>query len=341
MPDSVQYHFLKDGGLEVTFLKTLLAKYPGRSISVMNYTDDGQQAVVVISSDREPPSLYIFNTKDGTIRHRIDAYPWLKPTDLASMRPFWFQASDGVEIQAYLTLPNVEKKQGLPMIVLPHGGPHGPRDMWGYNPEVQFFANRGIAVLQVNFRGSGGFGKKFEKSGYRKWGGRIQQDIVDATRFVMDRGIAAKDRTCIYGASFGGYSALQAPVVAPGLYQCAVGLVGVYDLDLLYNDGDVRMRKAGRNFLEEVIGRDEAELRKFSPVFHAEKISLPVFLIHGKLDFRAPIEHAYRMRDALKKVGRDPQWLVMDKEGHGFYKSENRSIMYNQILDFMKPHLKL
>ena len=192
MPDSVQYHFIKDDGLEVTFLKTLLAKYPGRSISVMNYTDDGQQAVVVISSDREPPSLYIFNTKDGTIRHRIDAYPWLKPTDLASMRPFWFQASDGVEIQAYLTLPNGVKAQGLPMIVLPHGGPHGPRDMWGYNPEVQFFANRGIAVLQVNFRGSGGFGKKFEKSGYRKWGGRIQEDIIDATKFVMDRGIAAK-----------------------------------------------------------------------------------------------------------------------------------------------------
>ena len=341
MPDSVQYHFIQDEGLEVKFLKKLLATYPGRNINVMNYTRDAKQAVVVITSDREPPSLYIMNTDDGSVRHRIDAYPWLKPNDLAAMRPFWFQASDGVEIQAYLTLPNGEKKQGLPMIVLPHGGPHGPRDMWGYNPEVQFFANRGIAVLQVNFRGSGGFGKKFEKSGYRKWGGRIQEDIIDATKFIMSQGIAAKDRTCIYGASFGGYSALQAPVVAPGLFQCAVGLVGVYDLDLLYNDGDVRMRKSGRNYLEEVIGRDEAELRKFSPVFHAEKLTLPVFLIHGKLDFRAPIEHAYRMRDALKKVGRDPQWLVMDKEGHGFYKSENRSIMYNQILDFMKPHLKL
>ena len=174
------------------------------------------------------------------------------------MRPFWFQAMVVWRFRLS-TLPNgVTRATDDRLTHL--------RSAWTarYGANRRSSSSPTVALrFQVNFRGSGGFGKKFEKSGYRKWGGRIQQDIVDATKFVMDRGIAAKDRTCIYGASFGGYSALQAPVVAPGLYQCAVGLVGVYDLDLLYNDGDVRMRKAGRNYLEEVIGRDEAELRKF------------------------------------------------------------------------------
>ncbi len=341
MPDVIEYVMLESEGPEATFVNKLLKMFPGRNINVRNYTRDGSLAVVTISSDVEPMSLYVFETATAKIRNRVDAYPWLAPTELASMRGFWFPASDGVEIQAYLTLPKDVPPKGLPMLVIPHGGPHGPRDFWGFSREVQFFANQGIAVLQVNFRGSGGFGKKFEKSGYRKWGSRIQEDIIDATRFIMDRGIAAKDRACIYGGSFGGYSALQAPVLAPELYQCAIGLVGVYDLDLLYDEGDIPMSKSGRNYLEEVVGRDQDELAAFSPTSQADKIKLPVFLIHGKLDFRAPIEHAYRMRDALKKEGREPKWLVMEKEGHGFYKSENRSIMYQQILDFMKPHIKM
>jgi dipeptidyl aminopeptidase/acylaminoacyl peptidase len=197
----------------------------------------------------------------------------------------------------------------------------------------------GFAVMQINFRGSGGFGKAVMNGGLKTWGSVIQHDIIDATKSVVDKGLVNGDRICIYGGSFGGYSALMAPLVEPSLFKCAIGFVGVYDLPFLYESGDIPLRKSGIRFLERAIGRDMEQLRSFSPVYRASELNLPIMIIHGEEDPRAPVEHAYAMMQALDAANKPYRKLMFAKEGHGLYNPEARSDMYQQMIAFFSEHL--
>ncbi|NJN51566.1 MAG: S9 family peptidase [Gammaproteobacteria bacterium] len=178
------------------------------------------------------------------------------------------------------------------MIVIPHGGPHGVYDTYGFDGEIQLLANQGYAVLQVNFRGSGGRGRAFQAAGYGEWGEKMQDDITDAVKWTIAEGTADPNRICIFGASYGGFAALSGVTRDPDLYRCAVGYVGVYDLNLMFDKGDIQSVAFGMNYLKRVLGTDTADLTRRSPVNHADNIKVPVLLIHGKLDERAPIEHS-------------------------------------------------
>lgn len=324
---------------ESRLLLALTKFFPGQQVRLASQTEDETLAVIHVSSDQNPGVFYLFNREKKSVAQLFSAMPWVDTEISAAVKPIEFKARDGMTIRAFLTVPHGVDPKNMPLVVNPHGGPHGPRDWWGYRPETQMFASRGIAVLQVNFRGSGGYGKDFQKAGYRKWGAEIQHDIIDATQHVIDEGFADADRVCIYGGSFGGYSALQAPIVAPGLFSCTVGFVGVYDLAMMHEKGDIPRSDVGESVLEDYIGHDEAELKRFSPVHHVESLDLPIFIVHGEEDFRVPIEQAYALRDALDAAGKSYEWMVLKKEGHGFYNDENRAALYARLLEFIGKHL--
>jgi dipeptidyl aminopeptidase/acylaminoacyl peptidase len=225
------------------------------------------------------------------------------------------------------------------MIVLVHGGPHGPYDAYEYNYETQLLASRGYAVLQLNYRGSGGRGREFMVSGYHHWGREMQNDITDAVKWAIGYGVADRNRICIYGASYGAYAALTGVYREPDLFKCAVGMSGVYDLPLMFERGDIKDQKSGVRYLNDVLGRDEADLRERSPVYNAEKIKAAVLLIHGKEDERAPFEHAKRMREALEKAGHPPEWLSEEGEAHGIFNESHRAQVYELMLKFFAKHI--
>jgi dipeptidyl aminopeptidase/acylaminoacyl peptidase len=205
---------------------------------------------------------------------------------------------------------------------------------------VQLLASEGFAVLEVNYRGSGGYGEKYQEAGYLHWGDRIQQDIIDATRYSLAKGYADPKRVCSYGGSFGAFSALQSAILAPDLFRCAVGYAGVYDLTIMMSSGDISESRLGKGFVKTVLGTDEEALKRMSPAYNADKLKAKVFLIHGKQDKRAPIEHAERMKEALEKAGAKPAWLVESKEGHGFYDEAARERMYTQLVAFLHENTK-
>jgi len=224
--------------------------------------------------------------------------------------------------------------------VLPHGGPHGVRDKWSYDWEVQLLANRGYAVLQVNYRGSGGYGLDFESSGYHEWGARMQDDITDATRWAIDNKLAEPDRICIFGASYGGYAALMGAVREPKLYRCAIGYAGVYDLELMLSSGDIPRSRLGRAYLSSALGDDVTQLRSRSPAFNAAQIQVPVLLIHGKEDWRADFKQAKQMKAALEANHKQFEWMALSREGHGVYDEETRREVYERILKFLDRYLQ-
>jgi dipeptidyl aminopeptidase/acylaminoacyl peptidase len=202
-------------------------------------------------------------------------------------------------------------------------------------------ASEGMAVLQVNFRGSGGYGNAFEKAGYQKWGTDIQYDIIDATQYVIEEGYVDEKRICIAGGSFGGYSALQSAIIEPNMFKCAIGFAGVYDLPLMFEEGDVQGRRSGLNYLKEILGEDQALLKSMSPTYNVRKLKTNILLVHGGEDERAPIEQLESLEDSLKEIDYPFKKLVMDDEGHGFYDDGHRAKYYSEMLSFLKTNLKL
>ncbi|GEK08098.1 alpha/beta hydrolase family protein [Pseudoalteromonas peptidolytica] len=340
-PGYPTYAFIDDNANWSQRLKSLVASIPGNQIRIVSSTRDGEQVVVFASSDTNPGDYYLYNSKENKMRYLASARQWIAPAKMSNMEAIAFTSRDGLTINGYLTTPLGKEKKNLPLIVMPHGGPHGPRDFWQFDPEVQMLASRGIAVLQVNFRGSGGYGEAFERLGYQKWGKEIQYDIIDGTKDLIAKGIVDDKRICIMGASFGGYSALQSAILEPDLFQCAVGVVGVYDLPLMFEEGDVAQRSSGVAYLERVLGTDEKQLKAFSPSYNADKLKVPVLIVHGGEDQRAPIEQAESIIDALKEAKVPHQYYLLEDEGHGFYKPEHRLKYYQKVLAFLEQPLKL
>lgn len=338
MPDKPETLWLNTSHPDAQTLIGLQKAFPGQDVRITSHTRDGSEAVVLVSSDSNPGDFYIFNRQTNKLKYLLSRRPWIKPEQMANQTPIKLTARDGLELRGYLTLPPGSEGKNLPMVVNVHGGPHGPRDTWGYNWENQFLANRGYAVLQINFRGSGGYGREFEEAGYMNWGTAMQDDVTDATLWAVDQGIADRDRLCIYGGSYGGYAALQGVVREPDLYKCAIGYVGVYDLEIMNKCGDIPKRKTGQAFLEKVMGRDVEEWRKRSPAHNADKIKAAVFLAHGEDDVRVPMCQGIAMKEALEKAGKDFLWMSRD-EGHGYHKLENRLDFYGQMEEFLAAHI--
>jgi dipeptidyl aminopeptidase/acylaminoacyl peptidase len=319
--------------------KTLHATFEGMHVRTTSITDDYKTAIIAISSDTQPAAWYRYDIDAGKIKHVISSRPALDLAPMSSTESHWITARDGVEFQLYVTKPIDAGDEPLPTILYIHGGPHGPRDFWEFQDERQMLASRGYAVIQPNYRGSGGFGQAFEESGYRKWYGEMQDDITDATLWAIEQGIADKDKTCIYGASYGGYATLAGLTKTPELFACGFSFVGVYDLELMYEKGDTQERRSGRNVLERYIGRDPEELKARSPINFVSKITKPLFIAHGEQDVRAHVDHFHALRKRLISENIPFEELLTPKEGHGFYKHENRVEYAEKLLKFFDEHI--
>jgi len=317
-------------------MRGFIKAFKGQRVQPTSRSWDGRYTLLKVSSDTNAGDFYLYDSETRKLDYLLSARSWEKPEQLRPMQPIRLAAHDGLELQGYLTLP--KGKAPFPMVVLPHGGPHGPRDYWSYDPDVQLLANAGYAVLQINFRGSGGYGSQFIEAGFGEWGRKMQQDVSDATRWAIGQGHADPRRICIYGGSYGGYSALMGVATEPELYRCAIGYAGVYDLNMMYEKGDIQWTRRGISYLDRVLGTDPGERARRSPVNLADRIQVPVLLIHGGKDLRVPIDHARSMERALKKSGNPPETLYKKKEGHGFFKEANRREVYQRMLDFLARH---
>lgn len=318
--------------------RSLEAAFAPEPVLITSQTADGSTALIQTWSDRNPGDFFLFDLVGKKASHLISRRTWFDPEATAEMRPITIKARDGLELAGYVTYPKGKPETGLPMVVMPHGGPFGIRDTWGFDDDVQMLAAAGYAVLQVNFRGSGGYGKAFMDAGARQWGGRMQDDLTDATRWAIAQRIADAGRICIYGGSYGGYAALMGVAKEPDLYRCAVGYIGVYDLPTMHTEGDVQRRGSGETFLKEWLGERDT-LGASSPNRVAERIKVPVFLAAGGEDERAPIAHSKMMEQALRRVGGSVQTLYFPHEGHGFYVPANREKYYTQLLQFLANSL--
>lgn len=331
-------HWLDKEDKATRLYRSLMQAFPNASVHVASATRDGSLAIVFVHSDVAPGEYFLFNPQTMKADLLLYAQKQIDPRQMRPREPFALQARDGVRLTGYVTKPAGPGPH--PLVVLPHGGPHQVRDYWEYDWEAQLLANRGYAVLQVNFRGSSGLGHDFERLGHRQWGATMQDDLTDATRWAIEQKITDTHRICIYGASYGGYAALQGAVREPDLYRCAIGYAGVYDLELMHTSGDTPDWKTGRAYLEKVLGTDMALLRSRSPNYNADKIKAPVLLIHGKEDARADFQHAKRMKAALENANKAFEWMALSREGHGAYDEATRREVYECILAFLDKHLK-
>jgi dipeptidyl aminopeptidase/acylaminoacyl peptidase len=327
--------FLDEKSPEARLQHGLEAAFPGDAVKITSQTADGRLALVSVSSDRNPGDFYLFDTVAKKAAHVVARREWLDPEQQAQMQPVKLTARDGLTLHGYLTTPKGSSGKGLPLVVMPHGGPYGIQDVWEFGDDAQLLAAAGYAVIQLNYRGSGGYGRSFEQAGGREWGGKMQDDLTDATRWAIAQGIADKSRICLYGASYGGYASLMGVAKEPTLYACAVGYVGVYDLPKRVNDYDRDSARDGK-WSKDWIGNG-ADLSTVSPNRLADRIKVPVFLAAGGEDER--FEHSKMMEAALRKAGVPVETLYYDTEGHGFYKPEHRKEFYTRLLAFLSRSL--
>lgn len=331
--DAVTY--LDPEAPEAVFHRNLAAQMPGKHIQVAGVREDGRTYLLYINSDRDAGGWYLYRNEE--FRQIMQASDSLPETVMAPREVVRVPRGDDW-IEAVITRP-VGREGPLPTIVLPHGGPHGIRDDWRFDSEAQFLANRGYLVIQPNFRGSGGRGELYERSGYRQWGTGMIADIHASVEWAVDAGLADGGRVCSYGGSYGAYAALMLPIRYPGRYRCAAGLAGVYDLRLMHSRGDVQRRVSGRNYLAEALGNDMAVLQANSPAAQAQAVQVPVLLAHGSRDERVPIAHSHALRRALQAAGNPPQWMEVPNEGHGFYNDANRATFLTALETFLDQHL--
>lgn len=339
MAGKAEFEFINTSHPDTLLLAGLKQAFAEQLVTISSFDEKGQLALFRVSSDRNPGEFYLYDLVKKQARYLASVKPNLKAEQLVPMQPVTLTARDGLALHGYLTLPAGKTSQ-LPLIINVHGGPFGVYDNWGFNAEAQFFAHHGYASLQVNFRGSGGYGDDFERAGRLQWGRAMQDDVADAVKWAVAQGIADPNRICIYGGSYGGYAAIWGVIKDPELYRCAVGYVGVYDMPLFFKgDGSdaSRSRNIGQ-YLRSHVGAEQEYLQSISPVHHVDKIQVPLFIVHGSKDVRVPIIHANNLRKALDNAGKPYEWMVKD-DGHGFFKVENRGELYDAMLNFFNKHI--
>ncbi|MDA3915220.1 prolyl oligopeptidase family serine peptidase [Oleiagrimonas sp.] len=313
--------------------------FKGQFVDFINYSQDGMELLFETSSDRNPGTYYLINRHNNKVRKLFDTQPSIHPAQMSQRVPFRFKSSSGMELGGILTLPRGRARTHLPMVLVPHGGPYYVSDDWFFDSDAQMLASRGYLVLQVNFRGSSGRGPGFYQSGFKQWGTGMQQDLADGVKWAIAHHYADPDRICVYGGSFGGYSALMQVIRHPKLYKCAVSYDGVTDLNMDIKKSDTGQYASGLNYFHMVLGDTAAIRAANSPVNLVDKIHVPVFLIHGKDDKRVPYAEATEMRAALEKAGKPYEWMAKSGEGHGFYNTNNRLEMYTRLLAFLKKNI--
>ena len=338
--DKSHYHFFDEDRKQLQ--ESLEAKFPGYDVAVVDMDDDEKRVIFATYGDRMRGVYYFYDRATDKLEKLADLAPWLKEEQMAPMTPVQFTSRDGLTIHGYLSLPLGVEPKGLPLVVIPHGGPSA-RDGWGFDSEAQFLANRGAAVLQVNFRGSTGYGKAFWEAGFKQWGKGMQNDVTNGVRWLIDQGIADEKRVAIYGGSYGGYAALAGATFTPDLYACAVSYVGPSNIFTLLASIPPYWEPL-RDMEYEMIGdpvKDKALLEEVSPVFHANKIKIPLLVAQGANDPRVKKAESDQIVEAVKKAGKDVVYLVKDNEGHGFHNEENRFDFYRAMEEFFRKHLGL
>jgi dipeptidyl aminopeptidase/acylaminoacyl peptidase len=323
---------------EAKLYLALQKSFGDANLQVLDRSRDGRRWLVSIDSDRDPGQIYIFDRERGQARLLYAHREWLDPADLAKVRTASYKARDGKMIDAYLWVPPGRESSRLPLIVRPHGGPFGIRDVHGFDAEAQVLATRGFAVLSMNFRGSGGYGTEFLREGHGEWGRRMIHDMSDGVRWAIAQGVADPDRICIFGASYGAYAAMMSVILEPDLYRCAVGYSGMYDIPTMesYSDDSIYLR----NFFDKVYPQGDHERESQSPARRASEVRVPVMLAHGTKDFVTPLEQFDVMARALRKAGNPAEvTLLKSGEGHGFEHEDNVVEFHETLLAFLDKHI--
>jgi len=320
-------------------LMLLMKQFPGESVQFVSGTRDGRLSVVLVDADADPGAFYLFDPKAKKLTQLLSRASWINPEQMAIKEPFEFAARDGLKLQGYVSYPpGQENAKHLPMVVFVHGGPRS-HDRWEYDPYVQAMATRGYAVLQVNFRGSDGRGYDFARASEHEWGGKMQDDVTDATRWAIAQGIADPKRLCIFGGSYGGYAALEGAVKEPDLYRCAIGYVGVYDLNMLFELGGTQDSSFGDAFLKREFVHDKAALAKRSPVNQLDALKAKVMLVVGGKDTTVRPMQGLALHQALLDRHIAHEWMLDPGEAHGFYDEANTAELYTKLVQFLYSNI--
>lgn len=318
----------------------LQKKLPGMEIVIQDNDRAEDKFIVAAYNDRTEGARYLYDAKADSLSKLAEINPKIRAEDMAPMQPIVYKSRDGLAIHGYLTLPLAREPKNLPCIVNPHGGPWA-RDAWRYNPEVQLLANRGYCVLQMNYRGSTGYGRAFWEAGFGQWGLKMQDDITDGVDWLVARGIADPKRIGIYGGSYGGYATLAGITFTPDLYAAAVDYVGVSNLFTFMNTIPPYWRPLLPKF-HDMVGdpeKDAERLRATSPVMHVDRIRTPLFIAQGARDPRVNKAESDQVVEALRKRGVSVEYMVKDDEGHGFMNEENRFEFYEAMERFFARYL--
>ena len=323
----------------------LAATFPDDVVRIVTTNTDRTKFVISVSSSTNPGDYYYYDKEFGTLSFLWERMPWIDRTKLSKMQPISYTARDGLEISGYLTIPVNSDGKNLPMVVHPHGGPNA-RDFYGFNDYVQFLASRGYAVFQMDFRGSTGYGAKHYISANKQFGKTMQDDITDGVNLLIEEGIADPERIAIFGGSYGGYATMAGLTFTPDLYAAGINFVGVVDLELL-QEGSNRNSQRFNGFYHELRMEwgdpddpaDREYIIESSPLQQAHKIKSPVLIVHGAQDNNVKLEHATKLRDKLKSLGKDYEWYVEPYEGHGFRGEQSTVNFFNVMEDFLERKL--
>ena len=325
-------------------VKSLEGAFPGERIALTDWSEDLTRFLVNVRSDTNPGASYMFDISKGSLSLIADYAPWMKDYKLAKMEPFTYQARDGLKLHGYITLPpNYKKGTKIPFILHPHGGPNA-RDYWGYNPEVQFYASRGYGVIQPNYRGSTGHGRREMILANHEMGKTMQTDKYDALMWANDQGYVDMDNTCISGASYGGYAAMHAATKEPDMFKCVITYVGTFDLTskdlrgLMWSKAGMPMEYIEKGNPD--IAEDYQNLYENSPIFFVENVNDPVLIITGRRDAQVRYQETVDMVAELQKYGKDYEYIIKGDEGHGFRSEVARLALYQDYEKFLSKHLE-
>ena len=332
-------HFLDTPTAQL--FKQLLSKLPGNDVKVTDRDSAETKFIVLSSNDKNPGSYYLYQSDSKKLTRLGNMNSGLDPNELCDMKPVSYKATDGLTINGYLTLPKGEVKTNLPVVILLRNGPWG-RTNWGYSAEMQFLANRGYAVFQINYRGCVGYGKAFHSAGFKQVGGKIQQDITDGVQWLVNQNIANPKKIAIFGSGFGGFSALYGLATHPNLYNCAVVQYGLINFFTYIKDAPP-FAKPYLKMTYEMVGNPETDadqLRAISPVFHADKIKAPLLIFQGAKDPRANITELNQFVRELKRNKVPVTYVLKDNERTYFRSEHNRTQMYTDIEKYLERNMK-